>query len=300
MNLDVIENENERVSPPGVTLLEGLKRRREDLGPIFEWLHKHDFDPAPTLAAVAAKLLKRRHHLPKTARDEYFAAVILNEFLTRWVRHNKGHRIQDWIKDKEVIDETAVDEELRPFEYAVMLLCDEGAFKKQVPKLVRESEAKRGYIDYGSGDGFAGYAAGHSLTLANRMLVNFDPKRQYASRCAVNYLLKSAMSCYLKHRAEDPNYGSAGMIGYLKASKVDRRNVVAYKLAYCPMHLTFEERAWLRDTHHCTDVNRRWMVKDVAALLKYPTPATLSRKLYRMREWAKHDVMADAVLGGAE
>lgn len=281
------------------TFLGELCHHRPELSEISAWLHRDGFDPEPLLAAVSARLQRRGRHLPEKQRHEYYASVLLNEFLTRWVRRNSGSRVQDWIVDNEIIDEDAVDKQLRPFELALVLLCDAGAFKKQVPKLIRESEAKRSYIHYGDGDGFAGYVAGTTWLLANRMLRNFNPARRNASRCAINYLLKTAMSCYLKHRSEDPDYATSGMLGYLKRSRIDRRNVVAYKLVYCPTHLSFEERRWLREAFSWTDLTQRMRVSDAAHLLGYKNAAALSRKLYKMRGWAKFDVMADAVAGEA-
>ena len=125
------------------TFLAELVTRRPELMSVVGWLKAHDANPEPMLAGASAKLSKRERHLPQPQRDKYFAVVLFNEFLTRWVRHNRGKTVSNWIQDHETIDQDGYENELKPFELVVTLLCDADAFKKEVPKLIRESEAKR-------------------------------------------------------------------------------------------------------------------------------------------------------------
>lgn len=277
------------------TFLEELMLFRPAVQPAVTWLIAHGFDPNATLAAVAGRLKKRQRHLPPNLRCRYYEVVLLNEFVSHWVRHNRGAKVKDWIEDGVVKDADKIEEELKPFQTVTMLICDENAFTKHVNKLFREAEARRCNLEYGTGIGFDGYVVTNTLTLANRLLVNFNPNLPNATRGATRYLIKTALSCYLKHRTTEPNYASTGMLKYLQTTKAKRRHVVAYKLVNCPMDLTLKERFWLREKYGWTRLNGRMMVKSVADLMGYKNPQALSRQLNKMRGWAKDDVMLDAI-----
>ena len=78
------------------------------------------------------------------------------------------------------------------------------------------------------------------------------------------------------------------MIGYLADSRVRWRNAVAYKLAYCPLRLTYDEKAWLRRVHGLEPTGRRWKIKEIAQRLGYASADALLRKFYRMRKWREN------------
>ncbi|QDT15035.1 hypothetical protein [Alienimonas californiensis] len=274
-----------RGAPP---LVPSLLVLQPMLGPIVGWLRRDGFDPEAVLVAAAARLRERGRNLPEPLRNRYLTTVLAGEFLARWVKKNDGRTTRDWIEDGKVVDEAGYDEQLRPFEYAVVLTCDERAFDRQIDKLVRRSEADRSNLHYGDRSGFAAYSAQSTLLLANRMLKNFKPSYRRAERHAVNYLLKTAASAYLHRCAKETDFASGEILRHLKRSKkVSRRSVVAYKLVYCPANLVYEERKWLRERYGWKDSVARAQVQEVACLLGYESAAALSRKFYRMRGWAK-------------
>lgn len=258
------------------------------VGAAASWLSCNGIDPGSVLAAITQRLKDRGRLLPKDKLVAYHRRVLFDEFIAHWVKKNKRSSIRDWFENGEVKDEAKVKAEFEPFEAVVLDLCTAAAFEREVRKLVNVAEAQRTGTSFGDGLSFEGFCHLSSWTLANRLLANFEPDRRARNGSSVRYLLKTATGCFLNRCNGQKDYASAGMIGYLADSKVRWRNAVAYKLAYCPLRLTYDEKAWLRRVHGLEPTGRRWKIKEIAQRLGYASAGALSRKFYRMRKWREN------------
>ena len=264
------------------TVLTHLYKAHPEVGPAVEWLRDDGCNIDGAVSASLLKLAGRGRHLPPPRRLRYVLKVVANEFFRRWSKRHRGRHTVLCLQKNPAAAET----ELRPFLLMLMAAVDEKSFDRTLPKLARTTAAHRGGLDLGRADNFSCFVTTHGEVLAHRFLSNFDPFLA-ASANAVGYLEVTAVSHYLHGRTKAMVHGP-NLARYLRTSKrLRRRTVVATKLAYLPALLTDGERRWLRERHDVRgSLVTRMKIKDVAVLLGYPSGNTLSRKLYRVRQWA--------------
>ena len=174
------------------------------------WLSCNGIDPGSVLAAITQRLKDRGRLLPKDKLVAYHRRVLFDEFITHWVEKNKRSSIRDWFENGEVKDEAKVKAEFEPFEAVVLDLCTAAAFEREVRKLVNVAEARRTGTSFGDGLSFEGFCHLSSWTLANRLLVNFEPDRRARNGSSVRYLLRTATGCFLNRCNGQKDYASAG------------------------------------------------------------------------------------------
>jgi hypothetical protein len=265
------------------SLIDRLLVSRPELGPAVDWMKENGCDPRRIVNAVMAKLVARGRNLPVDERTKYAAKVVLGEFLARWVKKHRGSKVSDLQEDSEINER-----EVRPFELAMVAIGNATVFKRTLSRLARVKTLQRHGGDLGNADDFSGFVMSYSSVLAHRFLSHFDPTVKNAPAKAVKYLEVAAVSHYLHHGVVVER-DTAGVARHLrKSTRLGRRTKLAAKLVYLPSLLTEKERALLRKRYGLTgSLVMRRRVKDVAALLGYPTPNTLSRKLYRLRTWVE-------------
>lgn len=253
-----------------------------ELGPAVNWLQKNGVNPNAIVADVLDGLIKRGRHLPGEVRRRYAAKVMAGHFFARWAEKHKATTVR-------ALQENAQknQDEVRPFQMALIAVGSERAFKRVIPRLARTSHCG-GAI--GNADDFSCFVMINAAVLAHRFLKNFDSTVFNAPAKSLNYLEVTAVSHYLHSRSREAR-DDEGLAGHLaRSSKLGTRAKLAAKLAYLPSLLTKPERDALRVYFGIKgSFAKRMRVKDVAATLKYPSAATLSRKLYRVREWAENE-----------
>jgi hypothetical protein len=266
-----------------ISVIDRLLASRPELGPAVDWMKENGCDPRRVVNAVLAKLTARRRNLPRDERLKYAAKVVLGEFLARWVKKHRGSKVSDLQEHPELNDR-----EVRPLELAMVAIANATVFKKTLSRLARVRAVQRYGGDLGNAEDYSGFVMSYSHVLAHRFLSHFDPTVKNAPAKAVKYLEVAAVSHYL-HQGVVVERDTAGLARHLREStRLNGRTKLAAKLVYLPSLLTEQERALLRRRYGLTgSLVMRWRVKDAAALLGYPTPNTLSRKLYRLRAWVE-------------
>jgi hypothetical protein len=270
-----------------------LFRRSNMEGPIFssvarqltsaiEWMERNGADPQQIVANTEKKLRHRKRFLPREQRIQYAITVLLGEFFSRWAQKNRGFSIAEMVQDAEL-----KKNEMRPFDLALIAASDEKTFARVAPTFARTAMVKRLGLAMGTADGFPLYVMQNTLRIANLFLKKFDVTRPAASRNAVRYLQKIAVSSYLAARTKPISADAPNLLDYLEQSmRLSPRTVLAIKLAYLPTLLSPAERKILGTTYS-TAVGPRLPIKRIARILGYRNPAALSRKLYRVRAWCR-------------
>lgn len=263
--------------------LKRLLAERPEFATTIDWLEKNGVKPTVVVNAVLSRLIERGRNLPKEERTRYIAKVLLGEFFARWAKKHRGRSVKEMWED-EVLEE----HELRPFELAIMGIAEPGVFKKTIPRLARQKMVESCGGKLGTADDFAAFAMTSSRTLAHRFLQKFDPTVINAAAKSLRYLETMAVSHYLHTNVKEAR-DDIGLSRHMdKSARLRDRTKLAAKLVYLPSLLTQQERALLRREYGLTgSLSRRMRVKDVAPLFGFPTPNTLSRKLYRLRGWVK-------------
>jgi hypothetical protein len=263
------------------TTMDRLLASRPELGPAVDWMKENGCAPHRVVNAVLAKLVERGRTLPREERVKYAAKVVLGEFLARWVKKHRGSKVSDLQKDPEVNKK-----EVRPLELAMVAIGNATVFRRTLSRLARVKTVQRHGGDLGNADDFSAFVMSYAPVLAHRFLSHFDPTVKNAPAKAVKYLEVAAVSHYLHHGVVVER-DTAGLARHMRKSKrLSRRTKLAAKLVYLPSLLTEKERSHLRKRYGLTgSLVMRRRVKDVADVLGYPTPNTLSRKLYRLRAW---------------
>lgn len=248
------------------------------------WLKSNGADPEAMVVAALADLRRRKHRPPFHQRVQYAASVIKGEFLARWAAKHQGQSIPALRRAN-----ASFDDELRALQLTIMATADEKAFGRVTPRLARRSALTRCGIELGSPEDFAGFVATNTTVLAELFLHNFDSSRPDAARKAVGYLQMAAVSSYLVRRTRPIRSDTPNLRDYLARSKrLEPRTVLAVKMAYLPSMLTPRERRMLRGHYGFTgNPSVRMPINRIAEVLGYPSGATLSRKLYRVRAWCR-------------
>lgn len=250
----------------------------------LQWLMENGCSVDRMVDEALSRLRERHRYLSPEKRVLYVEKIVLAHFFVNWLNKHQGDRTSDLIEDDEIRLR-----EFDPFQLALMAIGNEAAFHKIVPRMARKRMVERTGLCLGSADEFTAFVAETAPVLCDRFLKNFDASRKGAAGKVIRYLQVAAVSFYLVKRTRPIREDVPNLQEYLARSKrMDQRTVLAVKLAYLPAILSFEERAVLRDQYRMgSNFNRRLKIKDIAELLGYPSAATLSRKLYRVREWCR-------------
>lgn len=262
-----------------------LRKYLEDnaaIEPVVDWLRRHGVDPIDVVRGPLSKLLDKGRFLAGPERAKYAGKVLTNEFLVRW--HLK-HRDRAGIP----FSPQELQEELRPFELALMAIGHEKAFLRTTSRMARHSMLKHLNVTVGTGDDFAAFVAKRTTLLARKFIDNFNSARPDAALRVGSYLLTTAVSQYLVRRTRPIRTDAPGLHEYLRqARRLSPRSVLAIKLAYLPSSLTPAETMVLKRQYGLAGpFGRRIPIKDIATALGYRNPAALSRKLYRVRAWCR-------------
>lgn len=270
----------------GTTLVERLADEHAELPCVIGWMEANGCDPRPLIQATLAKLLERKKYLPKERKKAYVKKVLLTEFFYRWALKHRGKTTVKELQEKELTNE----QEIKPMQFALMLVGDARTFIKNLPRLAKVKAVSRYGRELGNAEEFSCFVLDHSCVLAHRFLTNFDTSIKNAQSKAVNYIGITAVSHYLR-RGAHADRDDAGITKHLRQSRrICERTRIATKLAYLPAALTEHERLVLRRDYGVTgSLARRMRIKDIAKLLGYPAPQTLSRKLYRLKGWVKNE-----------
>jgi hypothetical protein len=270
----------------GVAMVEALSEDHPELPYVVKWMEENDCDPRPRIQAALAKLHERKNFLPKVRRKAYAKKLLLSEFLYRWALKHRGKSTVKELQENEATNER----EVKPVQFAMMLVGDARTFVKNLPRLAKVRAVSRYGRELGNAEDFSCFVLDHSCVLAHRFLSNFDTGVKNAHTKAVNYLGITAVSHYLR-RGAHAERDDAGITKHLRESqRLCERTRLAAKLAYLPVSLTEEERQVLRREYGLQGtLARRMKIKDIAKLFGYPTAQTLSRKLYRLKGWVKNE-----------
>jgi hypothetical protein len=225
----------------------------------------------------------------------YSKSVILGVCLMKFALKHQGQTVESLAKSG-----PPGEAEARVINLAVIAAGDGKAFTRLAPRFVRKNMVERNGVFTGSPEEFPSFVASHSELLADRFLKNFNGTRRDAAHTAVLYLQKVAVSHYLVRRTKPITTDAPNLMGYLANSKrLSARTVLAVKLAYFPATLTFKDREALRKNYGVGgSMQQKLPIKTIAAKLGYPNAATLSRKLYRARNWSRRMSPAKGAGGG--
>lgn len=252
--------------------------------PAIEWLQKNGADPQAMVTGALADLRRRGRSLPHKTRLLYAERVLCGQFFARWAAKHRDRALE-----KLFDDESFKEKELRPFELALIAVGDEKAFDKLTPRFARKKMVENVGLSLGTADEFTSYVANHTRQFATLFLKNFDSTSVGAARNAVRYLQMTAVNWYLVRRTRPIRTDSPNLEAYLDRARINRRSVLAVKLAYLPALLTSVERAVIRDEYGFSGgLGPRMAIQDIAELLGYKNPAALSRKLYKIRKWCRN------------
>jgi hypothetical protein len=268
---------------PDTATIATLVARRPEFSPAIKWLTSNGCNPAAVVGAVIRKLLENGRHLPRDQREAYAGKVLLGEFFARWAKKHQGTTVAALQGDSK-----ANQSEVRPFCLALMAVGTKTAFKKTLPKLARVKAVNKHGGELGNPDDYSCFVVSYGTVLAHRFLSNFNPTVTNAPSKAVKYIELTSVSHYL-HAGVHVERDTSGLSQHLRRStRLNERTKLAAKLVYLPALLTSDERAVLRNRYQITgSLVKRMRVKDVAKRLGFPSPNTLSRKLYRVRGWVE-------------
>lgn len=254
--------------------------------PAVGWLKRNGADPNQLVTDAIRDLWRRGRSLPRERRTRYALKVVLGEFLARWAKKHHGRSVSDFT------DEEVRETELKPFACALIALTEEREFAGLTSKFVRKRIVEHMGLSIGGPEDFSAFAMTHTDVLAERFLQNFDSSRAAAARQAVRYLQTVAVSHYLVRRTRPIRTDAPNFKEYLEQSRrLSPRTVLAIKLAYLPALLTHDEREVLREHFGFTrGIGQRLRINEISERLGYKTPAALSRKLYRVRQWCRRSM----------
>lgn len=277
--------------PASKSSVDDLTEAHPELSPVVEWMQANRCDPHGVVREKLAALISRGKFLPKEQRRSYAKRVLLSEFFYRWAQKHRGKSTVKELQD----DAETNESEIRPVQFALMAVGDARTFMKTLPRLAKVKTVLGHGGDLGNADDFSCFVVNQAPVLAHRFLSNFDTDVKNASTKAVSYIAMTAVSHYLRSGAQVER-DDAGIASHLRKSKrlVDRTKL-ATKLAYLPSALTDEERCVLREEYGVQgSLVKRMRIKDIARLLGYPSGRTLSRKLFRLKQWVKNYKVASA------
>lgn len=245
-----------------------------DAQPFAKWLN----DAGCSVAAILAATPGEAKPLPAAKRLAYRRKVILGTFVAEWIRRHSG----PW-------DQLASTDQGKLFQTAILLANDDQTFQKSLKNFTRLKPAETGKARVRDAAAFQAFVVDGTGALAARMLKSFDANRPDASRTALNYLVKTTVSQFLKGALLEPVCRTKGCVLSYLASKKTRlgpRVRLAFKLVYIPLAMTALER---QDAEQLGIVrsDRPMPVAKVAKALGFQGAAALSRKLYRVRAWAQ-------------
>lgn len=263
------------LSSPDVAKLSDFPPEFGDVQPFADWLNEAGCPVAAILAATPGEAKP----LPAVKRQAYRAKVILGTFVAEWLRRHRG---QGW-------DKLKATDEGKLFQTAIVVINDENAFRKSLRNFTRLKPAETGKARIRDATAFQAFVIDGTSTLAARMLKGFDSGRPGANRTALSYLVKVSVSQFLKGALQEPACRTRGsVLSYLAAKKtrLGPRVRLAFKLAYIPLAMTADERN-LAEHRGIARSDRPVPVYKLAKALGFKGAAALSRKLYRVRAWAK-------------
>ena len=268
----------------GQTDLAELLEDNPLLTPVVAWLRRHGAEPATVIAEALRDLRQRGAYLNRARRTRYTRRPVLGTFFVLWATKHHGKLAQPNHLQRELVPA----DELRDFEAAVIALGDEATFRRVMPRMVRQRQNRPQHPDWGNAEQFTCHVAEKAAEFADIFLDNFVLDRPRPGRAAVAYLETVSVSRYLQRVTREARNRS-GLIAYLNGrNKLDERTRLAAKLVEMPALLTYQETQVLRDRYGLTgSFTLRRRIRDVAEQLGYPSPAVLSRKLYRVRTWSK-------------
>lgn len=261
-----------------------LRHRLPETQRLIEWLEAEGIDPTPALESALSDLRKRNAYLETDRRLRYLRQVLLGFFFIRWLTKNKGRRFEPPVKTIRQVS----DDDSRIFQLAMIALGDDRTFQKVMPRLAKQRQDSSVHAYHISAEGYASHVMNRATEIGDLLLDQFKLDRTKPERAVVSYLQTTTVSQYLQRTAQYVRR-MPGLVAYLQGkSRLDDRTRMAAKLVDMPCLLTPDERRKLREKYGVKDAfTQRWKVKDVAELLGYPSPQTLSKRLYRLRKWAE-------------
>lgn len=252
---------------------------------IVQWLRVNGCEPSTIIAEALRKLRIRGAFLDRYRRVRYTRKTVLGAFFVIWAKKHHGKRAQLNEEGRELL----TDEELKEFERALTVLGDEAAFKRVMPRMLRQRTSSRTKgIDLGNAEEYTSFVLQKSADIADIFLENFETDRVKPERAAVGYIETVSVSRYLLKSSREGRNQSK-LLAYLTGrNRMDERTRLAAKLVELPALLTFAETEILRNKYGLTgSFSTRRKVKEVAEQLGFPSPAVLSGRLYKVRKWAE-------------
>lgn len=248
---------------------------------LAHWLEAGGVQVTELIQDAESRLAKKGREIFGKTADRYRRKVVLGVFLAEFAAKYRT----------ESILQIAGTEDHQLFQFAV-LEANDGAFKKHLRKFIRLQDDEwplgRDVTSF-TRDSFSDFVVEESAALTERFLTNFDASRSGAQYNALNYLQMLSMSQFVKKEVRASRSNPSGYLGHVEASKrLSERTRLAFKLAYVPLALRPEEVEILEKKYGWprTATRQANRIKDVAAGLGFSSAAVLSRKLYRVREWA--------------
>jgi hypothetical protein len=247
--------------------------------PFARWLLAQGVDVLARVAAASAELRRHGRHPKAEQRLAYRRKVLLGIFLVEWLKRRR----RDGAADADSPD---------LFELAVFLLLTKKSFEKRISEFV-SPHIDTGTVALRDGEAFVAFCTESVSALASQMASKFDVTRDAASRGAIAYLEKLAVSQFLKKLLlSRDRFVTGGVLSYLasKDTRLSDRMRIAYKLVYVPMALNGKESTWLKKRHGFDTVHpfipTCMQVKAAASVLGFTGGPDLSRRLYQVRKWA--------------
>lgn len=254
----------------------------EDLRETQAWLGRHGVDVGRLLKGTLEELGPGRP-LPKANLVRFQRVAILNTFFNRWLA---VHQDTPWKKIPK--------NDLGFFLSGVILAVDGRAFERTLRSRFRLAHlgdlAAAGAVPKdGNPASYEGFVAQNVESIATKFFERFDPADPRAARGALKYLVQTAVSAYRARFAQMAARQPAGLVAYLRKNpRLDVRTRLAIKVAILAETLTPEERETLTTRFGWQPkLGRKYMIKEIAERLQYKNPATLSRKIWKVKAWAR-------------